>query len=189
MTLKYYRGPEYKNTAENRAFERLCHEIATYAQDGDEVRILGNIEYEGGQVDAIVLKRHAITIVDFKDWAGSITVSPTKPWRHHDSGQEVRGGSYRNPFLQLCKYRNVFRAASRGQIAGQIWTSRTYPDLSYSSMMPFWSGPLTIGSQKLLCSGFRPATGRTESDTSRSCRRRNLNSRQSSLMRLCRDCP
>lgn len=67
----------------------------------EDVRVIGNVKFPGGQMDVLVLSRHSMTIVDFKDWGGSIAVRRDRPWTNQE-GKPVLGGSYVNPFAQMC---------------------------------------------------------------------------------------
>lgn len=72
--------------------------------DLQDVRIVGNLRFPDWQIDVLVLARHSITIIDFKDWSGAITVRRTQPWTNLE-GTPVLGGSFVNPFAQVAAYR------------------------------------------------------------------------------------
>lgn len=127
MARQFFRGRPFRNTNENRAFDRLCHAVELYTQNTDDVRVIGNVEYDSGQIDALVLKSHAITIVDFKDWGGVITIGPNLPWVNQD-GLKVKGGSYANPFMQICAY--------RAELASDLETAK-WPGQDYSHISGF----------------------------------------------------
>ncbi|RVO48168.1 nuclease-related domain-containing protein [Sinorhizobium meliloti] len=128
MARQFFRGRPFRNTHENKAFDRFCHAVEFYTQSTDELRVTGNVEYDSGQIDALVLKSHAITIVDFKDWGGVITVGPNLPWVRQD-GRKVKGGSYATPSCKsvpiVPNWLRIWRPPS-----GRAMTIRTSPDLS-----------------------------------------------------------
>lgn len=122
MGVQLYRVEPFEHPQENAAFETLCRAAQTYLGDHEDVRIVGNVKFPGGQMDVLVLARHSITIVDFKDWSGAITVRRTRPWTNRE-GKPVLGGSYVNPFEQVAAYRKRMQDALAGpQLAGNDFT-------------------------------------------------------------------
>ncbi len=104
MGVKLYRVEPFQHPQENAAFETFCRAAETYLDDLEDVRVVGNLRFSDWQMDVLVLARHSITIVDFKDWSGTITVRRTWPWTNQVGGA-VLGGSYVNPFEQVAAYR------------------------------------------------------------------------------------
>src|SRR5690606_34950281 len=95
MGVQLYRIAPYQHPQENAAFELLCRAAETYLRDLEDVRIIGNLRYPGWQMDVLVLARYSITIIDFKDWSGTIKVGLRQPWLNEE-GKAVLGGSYAN---------------------------------------------------------------------------------------------
>jgi hypothetical protein len=107
MPAKFYRGEPFSHPQENEAFRQLCVAGARLLDAADDARILGNLVGPGFQIDAIVLKRRAITIVDFKHYGGDIRVTEDTPWVTSE-GAEVRGGNRdANPFSQVDRYKRA----------------------------------------------------------------------------------
>lgn len=100
MTLRVYRTHAYETTHENRIFDDLLNELERKWGDSDDLIImLGNFYCEGSEIDAAILKRNSITVIDFKDCGGNITFSENGPWLAGEV--PVRGGSKPNPFIQV----------------------------------------------------------------------------------------
>lgn len=110
MGVQLYRVEPFQHPQENAAFELLCRAAETYLPDLEDVRIVGNLRFSNWQMDVLVLARHSITIVDFKDWSGVITVRRTRPWTNRE-GKPVLGSSYVNPFEQVAAYRRKLQQA------------------------------------------------------------------------------
>lgn len=111
MPAKFYRGEPFSHPQENEAFRQLCAAGARLLDAADDARILGNVVGPGLQIDAIVLKRRAITIVDFKHYGGDIRVTEDSPWVTSE-GAEVKGGNRdANPFSQVDRYKKALMHA------------------------------------------------------------------------------
>ncbi len=108
MGVSFYRIEPFEYPHENAAFETLCRTAQTFLRDLEDLRIIGNLNYQDGQMDVLVLVRRSITIIDFKDWAGTITVGQSRPWLNED-GKTIFGGSYVNPFKQVAAYRKLLQ--------------------------------------------------------------------------------
>jgi hypothetical protein len=107
MPAKFYRGEPFSHPQENEAFRQLCSAGARLLDAADDARILGNVVWPSLQIDAIVLKRRAITIVDFKHYGGDIRITEDAPWVTSE-GAAVRGGNRdANPFCQVDRYKKA----------------------------------------------------------------------------------
>ncbi|WP_179317683.1 AAA domain-containing protein [Winogradskyella undariae] len=110
MAYKSYLLDKFEFTHENRFFRILNEKLKNSFEDGTEDHILiGNINVGGHSLDAIFLKRGAITVIDFKDYSGELTFSLNGPWRLNTNNKKtifVAGGAHsRNPFQQVNAYR------------------------------------------------------------------------------------
>lgn len=102
---KFYRGAPYQHPQENEAFRHLCSAGAAFPASSGDVRIIGNIACNNcPPIDALVLGPCSITIVDFKDYGGTIQVIEDADWRT-SKGVTVKGGSYDNPYCQVRGYK------------------------------------------------------------------------------------
>jgi hypothetical protein len=76
-----------------------------YSTYPETIVLLGNIVIEGKELmDAIVIKKDAVIIIDFKDGGGNIKFEEKDAWVRKD-GSEIKGGSYTNPYLQMRYYK------------------------------------------------------------------------------------
>ena len=66
MTFKAYRAAPFNHTHENHAFDYL-HDLleAHWVEQDEPLRLLGNFYVDGKEIDALVIKRNAIIVIDF----------------------------------------------------------------------------------------------------------------------------
>ena len=100
MSFNAYRATAFSHTHENKAFDKLYDLLKSQWAERDEpLHLLGNFYVDGGEIDALVIKRNAIIVIDFKDYGGVLKFSENGRWRI--DGHEVRGGNKTNPFQQI----------------------------------------------------------------------------------------
>ena len=100
MTVKAYRAGAFETTHENKAYDQLLNSLETEWGESDElVVLLGNFLAGGQEIDAAVLMKRSISVIDFKNYDGKVTFSENGNW--HADGKEVRGGNKVNPFRQI----------------------------------------------------------------------------------------
>src|SRR5437879_1310612 len=77
--------------------------------------LIGNVLFEGNDIDAVFIKSDAICILEMKAHGGKVQFTENTPWVVGTA--EVRGGSKTNPFQQVRVYRlglkNFFRNRER----------------------------------------------------------------------------
>ncbi|MCK5725598.1 MAG: NERD domain-containing protein [Thiotrichaceae bacterium] len=107
MTFKAFKGQSFNHTHENKAFDEL-HDLLKkeWTEKKEALYLLGNFVVGGRELDALIIKRKAIIIVDFKDYGGSITFSENQHWMCNDN-LEVKGGSSVNPLQQIKKNKSA----------------------------------------------------------------------------------
>jgi superfamily I DNA and/or RNA helicase len=110
MAYRSYLLDKFEFTHENRFFRQLDEKLKNNFEDGEGDHILiGNLNVGGNSLDALFIKRGAITVIDFKDYSGDLTFSVNGPWRlKTEKGNTifVAGGAHsRNPFQQVNAYR------------------------------------------------------------------------------------
>lgn len=100
MTVRAYKTQSYETTQENRLFDSLLKELKRVWGNSEHlVILLGNFYCQGSEIDAAILKRNSITVIDFKDYGGNISFLENGPWL---AGEVlVKGGSKPNPFIQV----------------------------------------------------------------------------------------
>jgi Nuclease-related domain len=104
MTVRLY-GGDYKHEQENKAFRLLCSTGSALLTGG--AAIIGNVEGDGCQIDALVLGRSSITIVDFKDCGGAVRISEDGVWQTDDGFRVAGGRPDVNPYQQVFRYKNL----------------------------------------------------------------------------------
>lgn len=100
MTFKAYRAAPFSHAHENRIFNQL-HDIlfAHWGEQDEPLHLLGNFYVDGGEIDALIIKRNAVIVIDFKDYGGNLQFSENGRWKI--DGKEVRGGNKTNPYQQI----------------------------------------------------------------------------------------
>lgn len=100
MVIQAYRTQPYATTHENRIFDALLNELKKVWGDSEDlVLLLGNFHCQGSEIDAAVLKKDSITVIDFKDYGGLIKFSENGRWLAGEI--EIKGGSKPNPYIQV----------------------------------------------------------------------------------------
>lgn len=104
MVIKAYREDTFQTTHENQIFDQLFNKLQEQWGDSEElVLLLGNFHCEDKEIDAAVIKRKSITIIDFKDYGGNITFedSPEEKTKWFADNTEIKAGQYTNPYWQI----------------------------------------------------------------------------------------
>ncbi len=106
----------YKNraqeTVENKFFDYFAHELARAFSrrrlDGILIGFPECLKHENLQIDALLISRRELTIIDFKNYSGRLQLPDeeqfiSKQWTINgiDGNRPVLGGSFINPFVQL----------------------------------------------------------------------------------------
>lgn len=100
MGVRIYKISEYEHAAEIRQFDALCRILGELAaQTGEEYVLVGNYNIEGVELDALLFTQHAVVVIEFKNWGGSIVAGENGPWT--SDGRTIAGGAYgKSPFAQ-----------------------------------------------------------------------------------------
>mgnify|MGYP003630697239 FL=1 len=89
MTFKAYRAAPFSHAHENRIFNQLYDILlAHWGQQDEPLRLLGNFYVDGGEIDALVIKRYAAIVIDFKDCGGNLQFSENGRWKN-DASERV----------------------------------------------------------------------------------------------------
>ncbi|NJL11088.1 MAG: ATP-binding domain-containing protein [Calothrix sp. SM1_7_51] len=100
MAIQAYRTQPYTTTHENRIFDALLGRLEeVWGHSEDIVLLLGNFHCQGSEIDAAILKKDSITVIDFKDYEGIIKFSENGKWLA--DAVEIRGGNKPNPYIQI----------------------------------------------------------------------------------------
>jgi len=73
MSFHVYRATEFNHAHENKVFDKL-HDLlkAQWAERDEPFYLLGNFFVDDSEIDALVIKRNAIIVIDFKDYGGEL---------------------------------------------------------------------------------------------------------------------
>ena len=104
--LKAFRGSQFEHTHENKVFDALYEALAAHcAATEQDWALLGNFYVGNRELDAVVVKPNALIIIDFKNYAGKLSLSEDGPWLIEDiangESTKVKGGASVNPLVQL----------------------------------------------------------------------------------------
>lgn len=100
MAIQTHRTQPYTTTHENRIFDALLGRLEeVWGNSEDIVLLLGNFHCQGSEIDAAILKKDSITVIDFKDYGGIIKFSENGKWLADTVG--IRGGNKPNPYIQI----------------------------------------------------------------------------------------
>lgn len=108
MPFTAYLPSGFQHRHENELFEELVQSLATRFSGSPERHVLiGNVMFEGHEMDGVFLKPDGICIVEMKSHGGQVHFTENTQWF---AGQhEVRGGNHANPFQQVRTYRFALR--------------------------------------------------------------------------------
>lgn len=100
MTFIAYREEEFDYTHENQIFDELIKKCQlVWGNTEDLVLLFGNISCEGAEIDALLIKKKGIIVIDFKNYGGILEVDENNTW--YADGEEVKGGNKINPYRQI----------------------------------------------------------------------------------------
>lgn len=101
MALQAYLFAKYLHTAENKQFRQLCKLLS--ARDEDYY-LIANPIIGGRESDALLIKRDAIIVIEFKNYSGQLTALQFGDWEIETEKEHVivKGGyGGKNPFQQV----------------------------------------------------------------------------------------
>ncbi|NVJ46475.1 MAG: AAA family ATPase [Cytophagia bacterium] len=112
MPFTSYLVSKFDHSHENEFFKDLSNNLKIkFGESKDDHVLLGNIGVSGNELDAIFIKNGQITIIDFKNYGGELTVGENSAWVIKPSNDKevfvAGGGRERNPFHQVRKYRRA----------------------------------------------------------------------------------
>lgn len=103
MTVRAYRRRPFLTPHKNTAFDALLAQLQLgWGDSGEDVALLGNFQCKDSEIDALILKRGSISVLNFKDYGGKVTFSEARQW--YADGTEMEG---RNPYLQIREKKSV----------------------------------------------------------------------------------
>ena len=109
MSFQSYLISPYNHRQENIFFYEIEALLNKYFNKKDGLHILiGNLNCNGHEFDALFLKKGQITVIDFKDYSGQINFSENNPWVIDYKGKQVfvaGGSAHMNPLQQVKSYK------------------------------------------------------------------------------------
>ena len=94
----------FEHAYENKMFESIAERLRQTGQFHAGTSLLaGNLMLGDSELDALLIKRDGICILEFKDAEGPVHFVENGPWTVGEG--QVRGGSRDNPFTQVRSYR------------------------------------------------------------------------------------
>jgi len=93
-----YRVDNYNNTAEREQFRFLCERLKVRYEKSEEFCIIVGNYNIGVELDALLIKRDAIIVVEFKNYGGHIKATENGEWMCDDT--PIKGGSRKTVLQQ-----------------------------------------------------------------------------------------
>lgn len=144
MVIQAYRTQLYTTTHENRIFDALLNKLEEVWGSSEEiVLLLGNFQCQGYEIDAAVLKKHSITVIDFKDYGGIINFSENGKW--FADGTQIKGGNKLNPFIQIKNNKFALLKA----LEKISFPSGNQPNLGHISGLALFHKPIKFDERQL----------------------------------------
>lgn len=145
MTVRAYRTQPFQTTHENRIYDELLKALNDAWGNSEELVILiGNFYCQNSEIDAAILKRNSISVIDFKDYEGNISFSENGSW--FADGTEIRGGNKGNPYLQIRDNKFALLNFLKGIDA---LPSRRQPNLGHISGIVLFHRPIKFDRNQL----------------------------------------
>lgn len=103
MPVEIFLHQDYEYQHEREAFDNLVEQLEDeYSSSQETIAIIGNYKCGGFAIDATLIKRDAIVIIEFKNYGGEISFKYNGNWF---AGKTQMPN---NPFEQVKGYRNAF---------------------------------------------------------------------------------
>jgi superfamily I DNA/RNA helicase len=104
MPFKAYLPSGFEHDHENVSFDSLARVLNDrFGNDPAPHFLIGNVMFDGEELDAVFLKRNAISVIEMKNYGGMLRFSESTEWFADD--KKVYGGRHINPFLQVRTYK------------------------------------------------------------------------------------
>lgn len=127
MSISIYKIEEYEHTHENEQFRKLCDILKERFGNTPEHNVLfANINFNGIPLDALLVKQHAIIVLEFKNYTGKVIATENGDWTL-ENGTIVKGGQNKNPYQQVRN--NKFATVDNFN----NWFPRPYVNLYHTS--------------------------------------------------------
>lgn len=135
MTIHAFAGEKASRTHENLMLQTFLERLEDrWSQSTDWIFVVANAMWEGAEVDLVCLLPTMIFVGDFKSYRGRISGTENGHW--FADGVPVKGGSQKNPYVQLRnnRYSIINWLKSRASLDGR--------NLNHVSAGVVFSGPI-----------------------------------------------
>lgn len=147
MPLKVFLNNKFTTTHENTIFDELIHRLDSRWGNSDElITLIGNVNCNAHELDALIVKGDSITVVDFKNYGGNLTFSENAPWKAN--GVQVRGGSKPNPFIQIRDNKFAVKAYFETN-KGKVFLNGNTPSLNHISCVVLFHSPIVFDQNEI----------------------------------------
>jgi hypothetical protein len=100
MPVKIFRNEKFETTHENIIFDEMIRQLESqWANSNDLIIMMGNFYTNGTQIDAVIIKKDSISVIDFKNYGGRILFSENDKWKAN--GIEINMTGKINPYQQV----------------------------------------------------------------------------------------
>ncbi|RYD68926.1 MAG: NERD domain-containing protein, partial [Verrucomicrobiaceae bacterium] len=108
MSFAAYLPSGFQHRHENELFDAVVRTLHARFDGVPGAHVLiGNVMFEGHEMDGVLLKPNGICIIEMKNHGGQVHFSENTQW--YAGSHEVRGGNQPNPFQQVRTYRFALR--------------------------------------------------------------------------------
>ena len=152
MSFHAYMAQKYDHTEENQIFDTLYDSLSKiWNYKDDYLYLIGNLSIYRADIDALIIKRDAIIIIDFKNYQGKLTFEnndlTNNNWNIENERHEkctVKGGSLKNPFKQLKQYKDTLRE----YITNNKLINTYKTEIKHISCMCLFQKPIVLDTQE-----------------------------------------
>lgn len=118
----------FSKNYENTFFREFAKYLSTsFSETGKSGLLIGSpfceIE-ERLQIDALLITKHVVCIIDFKNFGGQINIPVEKDFElgiwSNNEGEQIKGGSSINPFIQLKNQKRRFSDVYNNHISNNL---------------------------------------------------------------------
>ncbi len=148
MAYKAYLTRQYEHTHENQFFRVFSTQLRRTFREAEGLHVLiGNVSCNGHQIDALFISSGKITVIDFKNYGGTLTFSENNPWRISSGTDFVfvkGGGGIRNPYQQVNAYRHSLRQFLSNKQSEILEPNHDTFNLGHLSCLVLFHQPVTF---------------------------------------------
>ena len=145
MPIKIYKSKDFDHTHERVLFDEVCKKLfKEYYFKEEHYLFIANLHVGGRELDGVLIKKDAISIIEFKNFGGHVEFYENGDWpiTSFENGNSnttfVKGGNSENPYQQVRQNKfsllNIlndfakFNYAELGHISGIVLFSK---DIEY----------------------------------------------------------